>query len=109
MADFVRDHISLGEIAGRLEALMKLAKKREIEIDFLIVAAIKRSRGGLGEAAGRLNLVGEEHKLGLRVSASGTLEDLAPGAFRATEHAGDEFPAFVATGSLRFGRWFGFD
>src|SRR5947207_10085307 len=51
MADLVRDHIPLGEITGRTKAIVKLLKKRRIEIKRSIARTIERSDGRARRAA----------------------------------------------------------
>ena len=100
MADFVRNHIGLSKIAGGFETVMELTKESEVDINFLVVAAIEGSSGGLRKTAGRLDLAAEEHELWLCVGTSGTLENFAPSLLGAAEHAGDELAPFVAGAGL---------
>src|SRR5258705_2806205 len=51
MADFVRNHIGLGKIAGSFETVVEFTKESEVDINFLVVAAIEGAGGGLREAA----------------------------------------------------------
>ena len=41
MADLVRDHIGLGEIARRLEALRQFVEEFGVEIDLLVGRAVE--------------------------------------------------------------------
>ena len=50
MADFMRDHVGAGEVAGCAEALRQFLEKREIEVDIAVTRAIKRPRRRAGEA-----------------------------------------------------------
>ena len=101
MADFVRNHIGLSKIAGGFETVVELTKESEVDINFLVVAAIEGASGCLREAAGRLDLAAEEHELRLRVVTPGALENFAPGPLGAAEHAGDELASLVARAGWR--------
>src|SRR5688572_31814236 len=59
----VGDHVGLGEIAGRAEALAERAEEIEVEIDLVIRRTIERSDGGAGHAARRSNGATAEHQL----------------------------------------------
>ena len=65
MADFVGNHIGLSKIPGGFETVMEFTKESEVDINFLVVAAIEGSSGGLRKTAGRLDLAAEEHELWL--------------------------------------------
>ena len=43
MADLVRDHVRLSEIAGRPEAVAQLTEERQIEIELLVGRAVERT------------------------------------------------------------------
>ncbi len=78
VADFVGHRIGLGEIAGGFETVMELAKEGEVDINFLIVAAIEGAGCSRSETAGGLDLaVRKARALALRTS-SGALEYFAP-------------------------------
>jgi hypothetical protein len=103
VADFMGDHVSLGEIAGSFEALAQLAVEGEVDINFLIVAAVKRSRCRGCKAAGRLDAPEKSTRSVFDKSAQ---PDLIPRALGAAEHAGDELPHLVIySGLLRLWRW----
>ncbi len=101
MSDLMRDDVSLGKIAGRFKSLAQLTIESQVDINFLVVAAIKRPRCRLGEAAGRLNLAGKEHELRLRVITSGALENFTPSSLGAAEDAGNELTSVVSDAALR--------
>ena len=61
MAEFVRNHVRLGEIARRTESLRQLVEKSEVEIDAAIAGAIERSGCRLREATRRFDGVSEQH------------------------------------------------
>lgn len=52
MADFVRDHVGLGEIARRTEAPAQFVEERHIQIELAVGRAIERSHLGLPHATG---------------------------------------------------------
>ena len=55
VADLMRQHVSLGEVAGRAEALLQLGVEVEIDINVLVVRAVERSAGGGRRSATRLH------------------------------------------------------
>ncbi len=63
MADLVGDHVGLGEIAGRPEAVFQVLVKAQVNLDPVILGAIEGPHGCLGEAAGGLHRAGEEGEL----------------------------------------------
>ena len=67
VADFMRQHIGLGEIARRPELLPQLVVEAQIDINLLVVRAIERPGARVGHAAGRIDLAGEQHDLGLGI------------------------------------------
>ena len=76
-----------------------------VDSKFLIIAAIEGAGCGRSEAAGGLNLAGEEHKPRLRILSSRALKNFAPDSLGAAEHAGDKLATFVArSGPLRLRR-----
>ena len=52
MADLVRDHVRLGEVAGRAEAFAQFLIKAEVDVHFLVRRAVERAHGRVGEPAG---------------------------------------------------------
>ena len=87
MPDLVRDHVGLGEVAGRAEAVLQLAVEREVDVDGVVVRAIEGTHGRLRDAAGRLYGAAEEHELGIFVvTAKLLLEDRLPGVLRVGEY-----------------------
>jgi hypothetical protein len=42
VTDFVRDHVSLGELARRVKTFPEVAVERQVDIDLLIRRAVKR-------------------------------------------------------------------
>ena len=90
VADLVREHVGLGEVAGCLEARLELPIEREVDVDLLVGGAVERARARTGPAAARLDGVGEQHQLRRRVLRAAGAEDLAPGVLGVTEHGGHE-------------------
>src|SRR6266511_1136828 len=86
MADLVRDHIRLREVAGRAEALAQLVVEAEVDVYLLILGAVERATGRSREAACRLDGVAEEIELGVAVARQG----LIPRRLRVVEDEGDE-------------------
>src|SRR5436305_6112710 len=68
MADLVRNHVSLGELAGlaanvaRTEAALEIREEAGVEIDLLVARAVKGAHRGLGESAGRARSAREHDK-----------------------------------------------
>ena len=54
MADLVRDHVGLGEVARCLEAVLQLPVEVEVDVDLVIERAIERPHRRLAGAARRL-------------------------------------------------------
>ena len=59
MADFVGNHVCLGEVAGRAEPGMKIFEKSKVQIDFPVRRTIKRPHGRVGHAAGGIDRFGK--------------------------------------------------
>src|SRR5687768_12407285 len=107
MADFVREHVGLGEVTGSAEALVQLVKELEIEVYLAIAGAIERANGCLGEPASRLDGVAEEHGPGPLVPIA---EQLLPGDLRVFHHRVHEVDhlLFFRSGRYCSGRARGF-
>ena len=57
VADLVREHIGLREIARRAELLAQLIVEREVDVNLLVDRAIERpGLGRCADAAGRLSV-----------------------------------------------------
>src|SRR5262245_296539 len=105
MADFVGDHVGLGEVARRSEALAQFAVEGKVDVKLLIGAAVERTCRRLAIAAGRLHGVREKHQSWFLISLPAGLEDLIPSALGASEHARDELTHLViCAGLLRLWR-----
>src|SRR3546814_2822818 len=75
MAEFVRDHVILREIALGAEAVLKLVEKARVEIDALIAGAVERPHRRLRRAAARLAVARVEDELGHLETLTGAGED----------------------------------
>ena len=95
MADFMGDHVGLGEIAGCREALLHLAEKRHVQIHALITRAVEGTDCRAGETTGGIDAVGEQHQLRIAILLAGLLEQLAPGVFGIAENRADELALLV--------------
>ena len=95
MGYFMRDDISLGEIARCREAVLKIPIEGEVDIEFVIAGAVKGAGGSLSETAGRADGIGEEHQFGLLVTLAPLLEKRAPGILRIGEDDRDEFGELI--------------
>ncbi|OPZ52748.1 MAG: hypothetical protein BWY89_01855 [Bacteroidetes bacterium ADurb.BinA012] len=70
MPYLVRHYISYGEIAVSTIFCTQIIKKTEVDVHLFITRAVKWSAGSGGIAAGRLDLIPEEHQGGLPVCGS---------------------------------------
>ena len=68
MTEFVRDDVSLREIAGRAEAAVEFVKKSNVEIDFAIRRAIERTCRGLRKPASGVDRITEKRDHGSLVA-----------------------------------------
>src|SRR5678815_4849468 len=55
VADFVGNHVGLGEVTGSAEAIAEVAEEGRVEIELVVAGTVERSDGGAGHAAGRLD------------------------------------------------------
>ncbi len=101
MADLMRDHIGLGEIARHVESVLQLLVERQVDIDLLVVGAIERPHGRRARAAGRANAAGIEHQLRVLVALAVALEDIGPHVLGVAKHDGDELLEVVLLRRLR--------
>ena len=96
VADFVRDHISLGEVAGRAEAAFEFVVEGEVDVHLLVERAIEGAGGGAGHTAGAADLTLEEHERGRGIAAAEVgRKKLAPDVFIVGEHHPHELREFV--------------
>ncbi len=101
VADFMRDHIRLGEVALRAKALLQLPEKLDIEIQLLVRRAVERPGGCLRVAAGRLHRAGKQHQLGIDILPPRLLEQRAPGVFGIGQHHGEKLLVLLILGGQR--------
>src|SRR5262249_38845199 len=90
MADLVGNHVGLGEIAGRMKAVLQLPVEVEVDIDLVIEGAIERSHRRPTDAARRLHFASEQHQRRLLVALSSGLEDAIPDILSIGQHAAHE-------------------
>src|SRR6516162_1165757 len=92
MADLVRDHIGLGELAAlapdiaATETPLEILKECGVEIDLLVVRTVERTHGRLGKPACRARGAREHDERRRLVSFPSLRKDLLPLDFRASEH-----------------------
>ena len=105
MADFVRDHVGFGELAGLAAAAVKahlhVAEERRVEIDALVARAVERTHRRLREAAAALLAAAIEPQRRRSVFLAADAEDLAPDIFGIAEHGGDELAGLSAGAPVR--------
>src|SRR5262249_2438286 len=91
MADLVRDHVGLRELArpatvAAAKACRNLIEERRVEVDLLIGRAVEWSHSALRDfAATGLLGAAVENQLGCAVGLAGLVEDLFPLHFSAAE------------------------
>jgi hypothetical protein len=103
MADLVRDHIGLSELApfgagvAAAEAVLDLAEERGIEIDLLVVGTIERPhRAARPFAATRIRRFAIHHQDRRAVGLAGLAENILPLRLGAAEDARHEAADVVA-------------
>ncbi len=67
MADFVGDDVGLREVTRSVQLLLHLIVETEIDVDLVVTGTIERSGRRSGRAACRLDGVGKEYELRLRI------------------------------------------
>src|SRR5262249_30891898 len=115
VADLVRDHIGLGELAAlasdiaATETPLEILKECGVEIDLLVVRTVERTHGGLGKPACRARCAGEHDERRRLVSFPSLRKDLLPLDFRASEHGRYELTHLIGWsfcfGIARGGLW----
>ena len=78
MADFMRDDVSLGEIARGLESVFELLEKAHVEVDVGIRRAIERADRRARPSTRRKDLTVEGHQLGLLILLAHLFEEGFP-------------------------------
>src|SRR5262245_48613482 len=106
MAELVRDHVRLREVAGRAEPLRELAKELEIEIHLSVLPTVERPGRRLREAARRIDRAAKQHDARVLVARA---KDFAPRALDISCDRVDEvdlalFGGRTADSARRFGR-----
>src|SRR4029079_5264330 len=86
MADLVRDHIGLGEIARRMETVLQLLVEGQVDIDLLVVRAIKRSHRRDTGAASGADAAAIEPERRVAVALAILLEESVPDVFGVGQH-----------------------
>src|SRR5689334_1027837 len=71
MAELMRQHVCLRELAGRAEAAVQLVEKSQVDVHLLIFRAIERARCGLRPTATRLRVIAKQHQLGMVILTMG--------------------------------------
>src|SRR6186713_3302956 len=95
VAILMRDHVGLSErAAARAEPRLQLVEEAEVDVHALVGWAIERADLRTRGAAARLDLVGEEDRVHVRIPLAASLKDAVPEALDAVHHADD--PAVLA-------------
>src|SRR5690606_2502265 len=95
VADLVRDHVGLGEVAAGAEALAQHLVEAQVDVHRFVGGAVERPRCGAAHAAGRGGGTGVEHEPWRAVTGAGLREDGRPGVLGAREHDRDELAHLV--------------
>src|SRR5438270_10074188 len=101
VADFMRDDISLGELARRMEAGLHLLEKREIEVHLLVIRTIEWTGGRAGEPAGRGDPAGVEHEFRFDIGLTATAEYLLPDVLGVGDDDGNKMPRRIGRDGFR--------
>jgi hypothetical protein len=78
MAHFMRDDISLREIAGRVETLAQFFIERKIDVNLLVAGTVEWTNRRTHVAARSRNLIGEEYERWFAILPPVLTKDLAP-------------------------------
>src|SRR5258708_12887503 len=70
MTDLVCEHIGFGELTGRSEPAFEFVVETKVDVDLLVLRAIKRTGCGLCHPACRSNRIAEQDQLGVMVCNS---------------------------------------
>src|SRR5581483_2461966 len=90
MADLVRNHVRLRELAWRAETVLQLIEEAEVEVHFFVDRTVERTRSRLCRAARRIERVAEEHEFGVTIGPALFRQDLIPGVLHVVENERDE-------------------
>jgi hypothetical protein len=105
VADFMRQHIGLREVARRAEALAQFAVEVQVDIEVAVGRTVERAARGARRPAGRIDAPAEQRQRRLGIILPRCLEYLRPGLLRVGEHGGDEVAHFRVRARLR--SWLG--
>ena len=86
MPYLMRDHIGLRKIARRAEAVAQFGEEIGVEIDLLVVGAVKRPHRALRRATARRAALRIEGQYGRLIGLARFLEDLAPDPLGRSQH-----------------------
>ena len=95
VADLVREHVGLREVAGCAEARAQIAVEREIDVHLLVGGAVERPHLALAGSARGMGRVAEQHEA--RVAIAG--QQLRPGVLQVVEHERDELDQLLLLGA----------
>src|SRR6185369_1872343 len=90
MSNFMRDHVRLREISGRLELASQLFIKREIDVNLFITRTIEWSNSSACDSTRRLHPIGKEHERWLSILPSVLAKHVSPNIFRLRQHHSDK-------------------
>src|SRR5262245_30211805 len=90
MADLVRDHVGLREIARRMEAPFHLLVEGKVDVDGAVERAVERTHRGLAHPTSGPRRALEHHQFRPMVSATRRLEDALPDILRIGQHLAHE-------------------
>ncbi len=90
VADFMRDHVGLGEIAGRAEPARQLVEEGGVEVELAVGGAVERPGRRRGATAGGLRRPPKQHEPRRFVARAHRLEHGLPDVFGVAEDGGDE-------------------
>ncbi|MOA05790.1 hypothetical protein D3C78_1254000 [compost metagenome] len=95
VADFMRNHVALGEITVRAELAFHVVIEREIDIHGAVCRAIERPHHRLARTAASAGRAAVHHQLGLLIGAPHFFELLTPGVFCRRQNDRGEFCGFI--------------
>ncbi len=95
MADFVGDHVGLGEVAAGAEAGAQILEEAQVDINLPVGGTVERPHRRLGQAAGGLDGPAEQDQGRLLVAATHLGHESVPGILRLGQHHGGELAALI--------------
>ena len=90
MAELVRDHVGLCEVARRAEPVSQLPEELEVEVHLPVGRAVERAGGRGGGPAARLGGAAEEDERGRLVLLASRREGARPGVLDVVDDEADE-------------------